>query len=117
MIDLAFDPLKRDLILPPQPLNGAERVAQAITIHLRTWLGEWFLDATHGVPYMESILGKVRNPALIESILRNEILSVAGVRSIDSFTLNIDNRTRICNVQFVAMSDEGLAAGKLNINV
>lgn len=115
MIDLALDPKTRDLVLPIRPLDGAERVAQSIGIRLRTWLGEWFLDTTHGVPYLERVLGKAPRPEIVEAILRAQILDVASVRSIKSFSLKIDNSTRIATVDFVADTFEGIATGQFTL--
>lgn len=113
MIDFALDLRTRDLILPPRQLDGAERVAQAIGIRLRCWLGEWFLDTTHGVPYLERIFGKVSRPEMVEAILRAQILGVAGVRSIKAFALSIDPHTRLARVEFEADTAEGLAKGAM----
>lgn len=117
MIDFALHPLTRDLILPPKPLDGAERVAQAIGIRLRTWLGEWFLDTSHGVPYLERVLGKTKSPELAEAILRGQVLSVAGVKAIQSFSLTIDPKSRLATVRFEADSAEGLARGSVAVRV
>lgn len=117
MIDFKINRRTKDLVIPPEPIEGADRVAQSIEIRLRTFLGDWFLDTTHGVPYFEDILKKVANLALIESILRAQILDVRGVRAIASFEMQIDPRLRICTVNYSAESNEGLVRGSLNINV
>lgn len=111
MIDLALDPISRDLIIPIRPISGAARVAQSVGIRLRTWLGNWFLDTTHGVPYLENILVKNPRHEIVESILRQQILGVAGVRAIKSFQLEINAKARTAKVTFEAESDEGLASG------
>lgn len=122
MIDLRLDPGTRDMVFGSGPrgativpLDGAERVAQAVGIRLRTWLGEWFLDADHGVPYLEDILGKGRNPALVEAVLRAQILGVAGVDRIDEFGLSLDARNRAARVDFRVASAEGLASGSVTV--
>lgn len=115
MIDLALDAITRDLILPPRALDGPARVAQSVGIRLRCWLGEWFLDTGHGVPYLESVLGKAPRPEIVEAILRAQILDVAGVRSISSFNMTIDPRTRIVRVDFTAETAEGPTTGALAI--
>lgn len=115
MIDFKLDTKSRDLSFPLQPLDGAERVAQAIGIRLRCWLGEWFLDTTHGVPYLEKVLGKVSRPEIVEAVLRNQILTVAGVKSIKNFSLQIDPLTRRALVNYAAESKEGLVKGSVSI--
>ena len=63
--------------LPPRVISGPEQIAQAIGIHLRTWIGEWFLDLDHGVPYLDEVLGK-RRPEMVEAVLRQHILAFAA---------------------------------------
>lgn len=113
MIDFRLDPLTRDLIIPIRPVEGAERIQQAVGIHLRTWLGEWFLDTSFGVPYLENILGKNRRPEITEAVLRSQILKVNGVKSIKSFTLQTDPHTRKSFIAFSADTKEGLISDKL----
>lgn len=115
MTDLALDPVTRDLILPIRPVTGAERVAQSVGIRLRAWLGEWFLDLNHGVPYIQQIMGKGVRPEIVEAILRAQILDVRGVKSIKTFNIEINNQTRSAAVRFEVVSAEGLAAGSLTI--
>lgn len=122
MIDLRLDPITRDMAFGSGPrgativpLDGAERVAQAVGIRLRTWLGEWFLDATHGVPYLDEVLGKGRRPELVEAVLRAQILGVAGVQGLDAFTLTIDSRARTARVDFTVRSAEGMASGQVAV--
>jgi hypothetical protein len=73
-------------------------VAQHIAIRLRTFFGEWFLDAREGVPYFELIL--VKNPDLprIENIFRTVILETPGVSNIDRLLLAHDAATRILSI-------------------
>ncbi len=78
-------------------------VAQHIKIRLRFFLGEWFLDRNLGVPYFERIL--VKNPDLItvSKIFQEAILETAGVESLASFDMSVDNASRNLNVTFKAI--------------
>ena len=62
--DIAVDVNISDIVLTDDGdimlIDNAERVAQQIVISLRFWLGEWFLDTSLGVPYLEYVL--VKNP-------------------------------------------------------
>ena len=49
--------------------DGAERVRQQIKVTLLTFLGEWFLNTDHGVPYFEQILKKAPSRAAIEAVI------------------------------------------------
>ena len=77
--DLALDAKTHDIVVHDSDvifIDNAERVAQQIKIQLLTLLGEWFLDVTHGVPYLEYILVKNPNFELIRQILKEHILKV-----------------------------------------
>lgn len=112
MTDLALDPISRDLILKagsPVAHAGPAEVAQSVGIRLRAFLGDWFLDTTHGVPYRESILGKVPRPEIVEALLRAQILDVRGIVGIEAFDLTIDKPTRRADVRFTARTTAGIA--------
>ena len=115
MIDLAIDPRTRKLILPPRPIDGAERVAQSIGIALRTWRPEWFLDKTEGVPYLDEVLGKNKREEIVEAVIRAQILMVDGVRSITKFTISVDDKTRKAFVDYEVDSNEGIAKGRFSL--
>lgn len=92
-----------DLVL----LEGAEEVAQRLRIRLRLFLGEWFLDASAGMPYFQRILGhKIAEPALL-SILREQILDTPGVESIESLTAHLDGARRNMQVRFRVTTADG----------
>ena len=108
--DLALDPVKHKLIFPLRLIRGPEKVAQSVRIHLRTWIGQWFLDLEHGVPYIGGVLGKQR-PEMVEQILRAHVLGVEGVRRLDRFSLEIDTPTRRARVEFQAQVEGGQVEG------
>lgn len=91
-------------------VDGAARVKQQIKVTLKTWLGEYFLDTTFGVPYLESILVKSPSRTEIEAVLRNRINDVPGVTRVTSMQLDIDRERRQLQVAFKAATDEGLIA-------
>lgn len=122
MSDIALDTRTRDLRLATAgaftdlvPVEGAEEVAQMVGIHLRTWIGEWFLDSAHGVPYLEHILGHARRAQMVEAVLRDQILSVRGVTGIPSLALTLDRRQRTMRADFVVTTPRGDASGGLRI--
>jgi hypothetical protein len=55
-------------------VTDADAAAQRIKDRLLTFITEWFLDLSHGVPYRDNIL--VKNPRLdvVNAILKTEIL-------------------------------------------
>lgn len=116
MSDLALNALSWDLELPPRVVTGPQQIAQSVGIHLRTWLAEWFLDLDHGVPYLTGVLGK-RRPEMVEALLRQHILGVRGVLSIERFSLQIDPQTRVAKVDFQAEVENGTATGTVSVGV
>ncbi len=111
MYDLAENIATGDLILQDNDLmiiDNAERVAQQILITLRFWYGEWFLDTTQGVPYLEYVLVKNPNINHVRQILTEAILSVEGVQTIDDMTLDFDQKNRRLYVEYTATTDYGL---------
>ena len=115
MYDLAENTATGDLLLQNNDLmiiDNAERVAQQILITLRFWLGEWFLDTTQGVPYLEYILIKNPNENHIRQILSEAILSVEGVQAVDEMTLEFDAKNRRLYVEYSASTDYGLLTRK-----
>lgn len=115
MLDLALDAKKHDLIIVDGDfivIDNAERVAQQIKIQLLTWLGEWFLDTTHGVPYLDYILVKNPNLELIASIFREQIMKVDDVDCVNSLEIDYDAQTRTMTVDYEASTSYGLVSRK-----
>lgn len=81
-------------------------VAQRLKITLYTFLGEWFLDRTVGVPYLQSIFGKVRNKQTIDLIFQQIISDDPDVIEILTFESNIPTGSRGYEMTFsVRVSD------------
>lgn len=97
-----------DLLL----IDNAERVAQQIRIKLKSFLREWFLDMSYGVPYFEYILVKQPNMTHIRSILRQQISDVADVSKVQELTFSLDRQNRALAVEYVAETTFGLVTGK-----
>lgn len=95
-------------------VSGRDAIAQAIENRLRTFRGEWFLDGSIGVPYLEQVLGRKQpNLAAVEQTLRSEILAVSGVTAITSFALTLDRATRALSGRFTAATEVGAVEGTI----
>lgn len=110
--DLALDAKTHDIVVTADSdvffIDNAERVAQQIKIQLLTMLGEWFLDITHGVPYLEYILVKNPNFELIRQILKEQIQNVDDVEAVNSLELDYDSHQRRLSVTYAAETTYGL---------
>lgn len=114
MLDLALNAKTHDLALDGDVLfiDNVERVAQQIKIQLLTLMGEWFLDITHGVPYLEYILVKNPNFTLIRDIFREQILKVDGVTNLVSIDIDYDSATRKMSLAYEAETEYGMITRK-----
>ncbi len=75
-------------------------------------LGEWFIDQTQGVPYVNGgsrqVLG-VKNPNLgaIRALFRSIILQTPGIVAVQELTVSYDPGTRQLSYSFAAVDDTG----------
>ena len=107
MKDLLLDK-DGDLYLTPNgDVSLTDSVRQAILIRLRWFLGEWKFNTSFGLPYFSQIFKKNPNTVVIEQLFRQQILSVAEVIKIESLSVQINRRLRICTVQFKAQTTQG----------
>ena len=109
--DIQLDTVTHDLMIVGgdlQLIDEARRVAQQIKVTLLAFLGEWFLDTSFGVPYLEEIL--VKNPkwATVNAILRARIMDVPGVQRVRRLDLEIARSSRQLTVTFEAETPFGL---------
>lgn len=74
--------------------RDAESVRQRVDTRLQLLLGEWFLDTSAGVPYLQEILVKPADTMHAESLIKRCILETDGVETIVSFELIYDANTR-----------------------
>lgn len=108
--DLMLDPDTHDLYLFGGDLSlvrDAAAIRQEVDNRLRFFLGEWFLDITVGVPYLQTILVKNPNLAAIRTVLRDEILRTVGISSLTTLDLEYDPSERTLLVTWSATTDLG----------
>lgn len=111
-MDILLDSETHDVVFvnggAPVTSTEQDNVAQRLKITLQTFLGEWFLDTNVGVPYFESIFGKVVNKGSVDLILQNKILADAGVIEMVSFSSSVDTATRVYSMTFSVRTSEGV---------
>lgn len=78
-------------------VTGKEETRQACISRLRLFLGEYFLDATDGTPWFQSILGKASRD-IAEANIKQRLLGTRGVIAINSFEMTSDTRERKISV-------------------
>lgn len=95
--------------------DGANQKAQQIKVALLTFLGEWFLDTSVGVPYFEQVLLKQVDKVKIENVFRQKIAAVKGVKRVLKLNTQIDRKERLLFVEFEAETAEGLVKDSVAI--
>ena len=81
--------------------SAVEAAVQKARVRFDFWLGEWFLDTSQGFPYLERVLVKGVDLALVESLIRRTLLGVPEIDSVLSLTLDLDRATRELSVDWV----------------
>lgn len=92
-------------------------VAQRLKITLYTFLGEWFLDTTIGVPYFQQIFGKVRSKATVDLIFQQIIANDKDVIEILSFESELENGTRGYSMTFQVRVKDNTASLPITIDI
>lgn len=96
-------------------VEGSNQKAQQIKIALLTFLGEWFLDTSIGVPYFEQVLLKQVDKVKIENVFRQKIAAVKGVTRVLKVDTQIDRRNRLLVVNFEAETAAGVVRDTVSI--
>lgn len=119
-MDMFLDRDTHDLIFIngqcPVTQDLRDVVAQRLKITLYTFLGEWFLDTTVGVPYYEQIFGKVRSKGTIDIIFQNIIQNDADVLEILSFESTLDSTNRGYSMTFVVRVSDNSASLPITVS-
>lgn len=89
-------------------VDGADAIIQSSSLHLQFFKGEWFLDLGAGVPWFQSVLGKIRDPNILKPIFRKALLEPLGTVSVESLDLQIERSSRTLRVAFQTLSNVGL---------
>ncbi len=107
MIDIKLSSADWDLDISGGDLSfvvNADQVVQHIRQRIQTFLGEWFLDLSVGVPWFQDILGKPQRLDIVETTLKTTITGTPGVTSLTSFAIDVDNAAeRIIAVSFAVV--------------
>lgn len=88
--------------------NTDKEIKQRVEIRLKTFKTEWFLDIQHGIPYFFDILGtKNIDFNILESLLREQILSVNGIKALiqSSIDYSQSERKLIYNFQATTINN------------
>jgi len=86
--------------------SGLESKRQHLMIRISTFLGEWFLDTSLGVPYYRDILLKNPNFLSVSAAFKTVILDTPGILELLEFELEFV-ASRVLNFDFKCLSEDG----------
>lgn len=98
-------------------LESADVVAQRLRIRLNSYLGEWFLNTSYGVPFWQRILGKKTSKVAVDRIFQEQILQERGVREIVSFSSTFQNRQYDMSFRVRALDGSVTESITVNTNI
>lgn len=94
--------------------NDPTTVAQAVLTALMLHQGEWFLDTTVGMPWETQVLG-FGTQSLYDSAIKNAILGVENVTSIEQYSSDLNTVTR--NLSVNAIVNTAFGQAKVNTSI
>ncbi len=95
-------------------VTGVDAIRQRWLIYIRTFLGEWFLDQSIGVPYYQRVLKKAVSRNELKQVFKTATLEVPGVVQVVSVIVdNLDTAARRAEVTVtcIVTGDEGPETG------
>lgn len=81
-------------------INVPEAVAQTVKTSYLLWLGEWYLDTSLGMPWVQGVLGK-HNQDTADVTVLDYGLSIQGVADIQNFQSSSDQNPRLYTASFL----------------
>jgi hypothetical protein len=71
-------------------VNDIFQLSQNLKIRLQTFLGEWYLNTTIGIPYFQEIFIKNPNEIVVTNYLKKVIKETDGIINIKDFSFVYD---------------------------
>ena len=81
-------------------IDQPEAVAQVVQTSYLLWLGEWYLDVTLGMPWIQGVLGK-HNQQTADVTVEDYGLGIQGVLDITNFSSSSDQDPRLYTASFL----------------
>lgn len=92
--------------------NLKDVIKQNINCKLKTIKGECFCNVNHGLPFFSGILGESElSTRAIKDIISKNIISVNGVKEVESISFSFENRKMI--ISYKISTNYGVLEGNL----
>ncbi len=98
--------------------TGVGATAQQCQLALLSFRGEWFANLESGTPWYEDVLGQKFVETRVRGMVRDALLAVDTVASIEDLEILFDGSTREVTISWTVLSTAGQAvAGETPIGV
>lgn len=112
-----------DVLIPLRFTRGLAGVTQGISIRVRMFRGEWFLNLDEGIPYFdndtvteaEALLGQLFDQQKALTAFRRVITAAPYVESILSLAVSFEGTTRTLSVTWRVKSALGVVEGTTEV--
>jgi hypothetical protein len=118
MADIFFDNATKDIVLENGDLkltsdvDVSEGIRQDMIAQLQTFQGEYFIDEVGnqvGVPWLQEIFQVKPLPLeKTDRLIRNTLLSVEGVATVNELKLGFETGDRGLLIDFICETDDGV---------
>jgi hypothetical protein len=108
--DIRFDYKTKQIVLVNGDLTltyDLDAIRQACELKLNTFQGEWFLNITAGIPWLQSFLIKSPRIDALKQIMRRELEEVPGVNTVTSLDFVWNKGARYLTITFTVNTDFG----------
>lgn len=87
-------------------IDSVQCVEQAIVTGLRLLQGEWFYDATAGMPWEQKVVGFTTQSEYDQAI-QTQVRSTQGVTGITGYSSSLNRETRVLTVNIAGQTPYG----------
>jgi hypothetical protein len=113
-LDVTGAPFPSDIAIP-LAIQTSPQVCAQVKLNDEFWLGEgeWFIDTTQGVPYIQSRTGRpilgVKQPSIVatRALFRKIILATPGIVAVQELQVTYNPGARTFDYAFKAVDNTG----------
>lgn len=97
-----------------QLVEGDDEIVQGVDLNLLSFVGDWFLDLSFGIPYWGRVFVRGINEADLYGIFTSAIQNSDGIEAVEDLNIVIDSSVRSMDLTAKAYTSTGLP---VNISV
>lgn len=101
---------RRDIVVTDgdlQLVSGNDEKIQRLDLRLLSFVGDFFIDLTDGIPYWGGVFGRGVNEADLYGIYSDAITNVDGIQAVVELNIRVEASTRQLFVSGTCYLDDG----------